>query len=243
MTQTPSVRLRCLPTRPPVILPGGRRLFNTCQLTPCGCSQGLPVPGLQGHRLVVHLSKVPPAKGLLGAEARLTQQFSPSVHPRCKSHAPAGYPLVGPPVWCWTRVTAAQNDSTVPLCPCALAGLPDAHLASQPTRRKPSPGHAVWPTPTPVSCTPPPPTFARSNTAKPLLPPLLHPFHQTWPRPETTVNGIRPPPSPRCPHPAGAPDCSAAGRLPLAPSPQSPWILPPPARHGLQPGSVHTPSK
>ena len=171
MTQTPSVRLRCLPTRPPVILPGGRRLFNTCQLTPCGCSQGLPVPGLQGHRLVVHLSKVPPAKGLLGAEARLTQQFSPSVHPRCKSHAPAGYPLVGPPVWCWTRVTAAQNDSTVPLCPCALAGLPDAHLASQPTRRKPSPGHAVWPTPTPVSCTPPPPTFARSNTAKPLLPP------------------------------------------------------------------------
>ena len=124
-----------------------------------------------------------------------------------------------------------------------LAGLPDAHLASQPTRRKPSPGHAVWPTPTPMSCTPPPPTFARSNTAKPLLPPLLHPFNQTWPRPETTVDSIRPPPSPQCPHPAGAPDCSAARHLPLAPSPQSPWILPPPARHGLQPGSIHTPSK
>lgn len=95
-------------------------------------------------------------------------------------------------------------------------------LASQPTRRKPSPGHAVWPTPTPVSCTPPPPAFARSNTAKPLLPPLLHPFNQTWPCPETTVDGSWPTPSPRCLHPAGAPYCSAARRLPLAPSPQSP---------------------
>lgn len=33
----------------------------------------------------------------------------------------------------------------MPLCPCAS----DMRLASHPTRRKPSPGHAVWPTPPP----------------------------------------------------------------------------------------------
>lgn len=77
------------------------------------------------------------------------------------------------------------------------------------------------------------PPSAQVKHAKPLLPPLLHPFNQTWPRPETPWTAAGHPFS-TVPGPAGAPDCSAARRL-LSSFPTVSLIL-------LLPDTAHDPA-